>query len=125
MKYKKYNNKSIKEIKQENVERKIPTDIDDDELADRLSSFNRWLSEIAQKYGLNHKDLKIMIEMFKNGATIEQMAQFAMQQKQLHEQTYAEACQKIADEKAGGRGSYHGYKGRNNPQRELDDGYER
>ena len=117
----KENNKPINQI---NVERKIPTDIDDDELYNKLSSFNKWLSEIAQKYGLNNKDLETIIKMFKSGCTTEQMLQFAIQQKQLHEKAYAEACQKIADEKAGGRGSYHGYKGKNNPQRELDD-YER
>lgn len=110
-------------MKINNIKRKIPTD--DDELYDKLSKFNKWLSEIAQKYGLNSKDLQTMIEMFKNGATIEEMTSFAMQQSQLHAQAHAEACQKIANEKAGGRGSYHGYRGKNNPQRDLDDDYEK
>lgn len=107
-----------------NIERKLPTDVNDDELADKISRFNSWLAEIAKKYGLNHIDIETMIQMFESGATLEQMAIFASEQQLIHQQEYKQSCQRIADTINGGRGSYHGYIGKNNSQREIDD-YER
>lgn len=103
-----------------NIERKLPADVDDDdELADRISDFNRYLAEIAKKFNLNHDDLETMIQMFHNGATIEQISIFASNQHSLHKQANERTCQKIADTINNGRGSYHGYVGKNNPQKAI------
>lgn len=109
-----------------NIERKLPADVDDDELADRISAFNRYLTEIANTFNLNHDDLATMIQMFHNGATIEQISIFASNQHALHKQANERACQKIADTINNGRGSYHGYVGKNNPQKAIktNDDYE-
>lgn len=107
-----------------NIERKVPTDVDDDELADKISRFNSWLAEIAKKYRLNHNDIETMIQMFESGATLEQMAIYASEQQLIRQEAYEQSCQRIADTINGGRGLYHGYIGKNNPQKEIDD-YER
>lgn len=92
-------NKKLSEMrnKKSNIKRRVPTDLDDDELADKISRFNRWLAEIAKKYGLNQHDIETMILMLKNGATLEEMSIFASEQQLIHQQEHEQAYQKIKE----------------------------
>ena len=72
--------------------------------------FNSFLYSLVAKYQLNTSDIQKLCEMFNNGATFEQIEQVAMNLNTLHQQQYAEACQRIANEKAGGVGEYHGFR---------------
>lgn len=64
-----------------NIEKKIPIDIDDDdELADKVSKFNRWLAEIGKQYRLSDLVIEIMIQMFKDGQSLQEIASFAASQ---------------------------------------------
>lgn len=99
---------------------KYPND-DDDEI---YTSFNSFLSSLVKIYKLNASDIQKLCKMFLNGATFEQIEQMAIDLYSQHKEQYAEACQRIADEKAGGVGEYHGFIGRNNPKRRQRDDYE-
>lgn len=106
----------------ENLSLKYPND-DDDEIYTR---FNDFLSQLVADYHLNASDIEKLCEMFKNGATFEQIKQMAISLYRQHQEQYREACQRIADEKAGGVGEYHGFIGKNNPKRRqrYDNDYE-
>lgn len=95
------------------IHTRYPNDNDDE----RIKKFNRFLSLLAEKYHLNSSDIQILFEMFKNGATFEEIKQKAIVLYTQHIENYKRACQQIADEKAGGRGEYQGAIGRNNPKR--------
>ena len=82
---------------------------DDGEIYNRFNSF---LSSLVAKYQLNTSDIQKLCEMFKDGANFEQIEQMAMDLERQHQEQYAEACQRIANEKAGGVGEYHGFRGR-------------
>ena len=82
---------------------KYPND-DDDGIYTR---FNVFLSSLVADDHLNASDIAKLCEMFKNGATFEQIKQMAMSLYRQHQEHYIEACQRIADEKAGGVGKYH------------------
>ena len=100
---------------------KYPND-DDDEIYTRFNSF---LSSLVAEYHLNASDIQKLCEMFKNGAAFEQIKQMAIDLYRQHQEQYVEACQRIADEKAGGVGEYHhGFIGRNNPKRRQIEDFE-
>lgn len=90
---------------------------------DIYTKFNSFLFSLVKKYNLNTSDIVKLCEMFKEGATFEQIEQMAMSLYRQHQEQYAQACQEIA-EKAGGFGEYHGFLGRNNPKRQQKDDYE-
>lgn len=101
------------------IHTRYPNDNDE-----RNTIFNRFLSLLAEKYHLNNSDIKILFEMFKNGATFEEIKQKAIVLYTQHIENYKRACQQIADEKAGGRGEYQGFIGRNNPKRRQMEDFE-
>lgn len=99
----------------EKFSKKYPHD-DDDAIYDRFNSF---LSSLMKDFHLNSSDIEKLCEMFKKGATFEQIKQMAMSLYREHQEREAIACQRIADEKAGGVGEYHGFMGKNNPKRDI------
>lgn len=102
---------------------RIPYD-DDDELYDLLQSFNAFLSKLIKQYGLNQSEVNKLIEMFRDGKSFNDIEAYAMQLGQEHQRQSDEACQKIADTMAGGRGSFRGHLGKNNSERNKNDGWE-
>ena len=99
---------------------KYPND-DDGEIYTR---FNDFLSSLEAEFHLTYLDIQKLCEMFMNGATFGQIKQMAIALSRLHQEEYEEACQQIADEKAGGVGEYHGFMGRNNPRRRQEEDLE-
>ena len=99
---------------------KYPND-DDDEIYTRFNSF---LSSLVAEYHFNASDIQKLCEMFKNGATFEQIKQMAIDLYRQHQEQYVAACQRIVDEKAGGVGEYHGFICRNNLKRRKKEDFE-
>lgn len=108
------NNNPIENI---SLKEQFSSNFSDEDDNQRYNRFNNFLSSLAKKFNLDSSDIKKLCEMFLKGNSFEQIKQMAISLHALHQEKKAEACQRIADEKAGGLGEYHGYLGINNPKR--------
>ena len=71
------------------------TQTDDDNVS--ITNFNSWLSKIVQLYGLSQEEIGLIIKMYSEGKTLDEIIAFAQSLQQEHQQRAEKAKSKIVE----------------------------